>query len=156
MMGIWLFMHIIGAVLFIGNIIMAAYWKLGADRSGNLAVIHKSASDVMRADYVFTIPGIALLLTSGHVMADQYGYDIFSWSWLGISYGLLILSGVLWAVVLLPTQRRMIREAALSLQQNRLTEGYRKASMRWNAFGSVATILPLTVLLLMVFKRLPW
>jgi uncharacterized membrane protein len=154
-MGIWLFIHIIGAVLFIGNILMAAYWKLSADRSGNLAVIHKSAADVMRADYVFTIPGIAMLLTSGHVMAERYGYDIFSWSWLGISYGLLILSGVLWAVVLLPTQRRMIREAAQSLVQNQLTAGYRRASLRWNAFGSIATILPLVVLLLMVFKRLP-
>jgi len=155
-MEIWLFLHIVGAVLFVGNVVMAAYWKLSADRSGHPAVIHKCVKDVMRADYVFTLPGLALLLASGHVMAHRYGYDIFSWSWLGLSYGLLALSGVLWALVLVPTQRRMIREAELSLQENRLTPGYRQASARWNAYGSVATILPLAVLLLMVFKRLPF
>ena len=155
-MAIWLFFHIIGAVMFVGNIIMAAYWKLSADRSGNPAVIHKCAAAVMRADYVFTLPGIALLLVSGHVMAHRYGYAIFSWSWLGISYALLLLSGVLWAAVLLPTQRAMIREAALSVRQNRLTEGYLRASARWNRYGSIATLLPLAVLLLMVIKRLPF
>ena len=155
-MDLLLLLHVLGAILFVGNIIMAAFWKVGADRTGELAVIAKAARGLMRADYCFTIPGIVLLLASGHAMAHRLGYPLPELSWLGVSYLLFALSGLIWAAALLPLQRRMIREADISVREGRLTAGYRSASARWNAFGTVATLLPLAVLALMVLKRLPF
>ncbi|MGE7053268.1 DUF2269 family protein, partial [Paenibacillus glucanolyticus] len=34
-MTLWLFLHIAGCVLFLGNIITAAFWKVRADLKGD-------------------------------------------------------------------------------------------------------------------------
>jgi len=36
-MTLWLFLHIAGCVLFLGNIITAAFWKVRADLKGDPA-----------------------------------------------------------------------------------------------------------------------
>lgn len=54
-MNIWLTLHLIGVVLFVGNIVTAAFWKVRADLSKNPVVIHSTVKNVMLADYVFTL-----------------------------------------------------------------------------------------------------
>lgn len=147
-MRILVALHVLGAVLFVGNIITAAFWKLMAEREGNPQVIASAAKRVMAADYWFTIPGIVLLLSSGHVLMAQGGYSLLSFSWISLAYGMFILSGVLWMVVLLPAQRAMIRHS----QNGQLGAEYNKASNTWNLWGTVATVLPLVTLYLMVVK----
>ena len=48
------FMHITGAVVFLGNIIVTAAWMLMAERTRSNNVIHFSAKSVIRADLLFT------------------------------------------------------------------------------------------------------
>ncbi|MGY4111326.1 DUF2269 family protein [Aeribacillus pallidus] len=101
-----LFMHIVGVVLFLGNIIITAFWKMRADQTGNRELIHSAAKNVMLADFVFTIPGLLLIITSGVWMAVRTGYLISGFNWLTLSLILFVLTGVLWAGVLLPLQRK--------------------------------------------------
>jgi hypothetical protein len=75
-------LYVLGAVLFVGNIITAAFWKLLAEREGNPQVIASAAKRVMLADYWFTIPGIMLLLTTRHVLMAQAGYSLLRLSWI--------------------------------------------------------------------------
>jgi uncharacterized membrane protein len=147
-MRILLVLHVLGAVLFIGNIITAAFWKLRAEREGNPQVIASAAKQVMSADYWFTIPGIVLLLSTGHVLMVHSGYSLLSFSWISLAYGMFILTGMLWMVVLVPAQRAMIRHSKKGL----LTAEYRWASHTWNLWGTIATVLPLVTLYLMVVK----
>jgi uncharacterized membrane protein len=152
MMEWLLLLHVLGAVMFIGNVVTAAFWKIRAERSGELQHIHRTAKNVMTADYAFTVPGIVLLLVSGGAMAAQLGYSFAELNWLTISLGLFVLTGIIWLAVLIPNQRRMIRESERSVREGKLTTGYRQASRVWDRVGGLATLLPLAVLVLMIVK----
>lgn len=151
-MGVLLFLHVFGVVLFLGNIVTAAFWKMRSHRTGNPTVIHHAAKNVMLADIVFTIPGLLLILVSGSLMAERTGYPMGELNWLTLSLLLFALTGVIWLAVLLPLQRSMIRHSARSLENGEMNETYRRVSLYWDAFGTVATLLPVVILYLMIAK----
>ena len=68
------FLHIAGAVVFLGNIIVTAAWMFMAERTRSIDVIHFSAKAVIRADLLFTLPGVLLVLMNGYAMVlDRWG-----------------------------------------------------------------------------------
>ncbi|WNQ11293.1 DUF2269 family protein [Paenibacillus aurantius] len=148
----WLAVHLIGVVLFVGNIITAAFWKVRADLGQDPVIVHGTAKNVMLADYVFTLPGLALLVASGVTMAVQGGWPMSGLSWLSVSLILFAVTGVIWLAILIPLQRRMIRYSAESVTAGALTDAYRRASRYWAVFGIAATLLPVVILYLMVAK----
>ncbi|MBN2984872.1 MULTISPECIES: DUF2269 family protein [Cohnella] len=152
-MNVYLFLHVLGAILFVGNIVTAAFWKVRADASGDVRAIHLTARNVMLADYAFTIPGLALLVVSGALMAERGGYSLAGLNWLTFSLLLFALTGIIWLVALIPLQKKMIRASAEALREGAVTPAYRKASRCWAVFGIAATLLPVVILYLMVFKK---
>lgn len=148
----WLALHLIGVVLMVGNIATAAFWKVRADLTGNPVVIHQAARNVMAADYVFTIPGLALILISGIVMAERSGASLSGLNWLTLSLILLAVTGLIWLGLLIPLQRKMIRSSARSADTGTIAEDYRRASRQWAIYGIAATFLPIVILYLMVMK----
>ena len=62
------FLHIAGAVVFLGNIIVTGAWMLMAERTRIGRVIHFSAKAVIRADLLFTLPGVLLIVMNGVAM----------------------------------------------------------------------------------------
>lgn len=151
-MKILIFLHVLGAVLLIGNVITAAFWKLKSEAERDLAHLHKIVKNVMLADFMFTLPGILLIIIPGVIMSHQLGYSFTEFTWLTLSLGLFALTGIVWLLVLLPKQRQMIKESKKSMEEGQLTTGYKKASRVWDIWGTVAIILPLAVLYLMVAK----
>lgn len=151
-MTLWLFLHIAGCVLFLGNIITAAFWKVRADLKGDPAEIHNAVKNVMLADYVFTLPGLLLLIISGVVMAVQAGYGMGGMSWLMASLILFGITGILWAGVLIPLQKGMIRYSLDSIIGGSVSAKYKKASMYWAVGGTIATLLPVIILYFMISK----
>ncbi len=154
MLQLLLALHILAAVVFVGNIITAAFWKTRADRSGNLETIAITARSLLQADYVFTAPGIVVLLVTGILMVglSAGGWARFQEPWLGVSFVLLIVTGIIWLAVLLPQQRRMVRLAQEGADAGALGPEYRRAGRIWSMFGGIATLLPILILFLMVFK----
>ncbi|HEU0021936.1 MAG TPA: DUF2269 domain-containing protein [Dehalococcoidia bacterium] len=152
MLEIFLAVHILSAVVFVGNIITAAYWKVRADRSGNLETIALTAQGLLRADYIFTLPGIVGLLATGILMVGITGWGRFQEPWLSISFILLVVTGIIWAAILLPLQRRMVRLAQLGAARGTPDPAYRQASKRWAILGGIGTLLPVVILFLMVLK----
>ena len=152
MFQVLLALHILAAVVFVGNIITAAFWKVRADRSGNLETIAITARSLLQADYVFTAPGIVVLLITGIWMVGLSDWARFQEPWLGGSFVLLIVTGIIWLAVLLPQQRRMVRLAQEGADAGALSPEYRRAGRIWSMFGGVATLLPVLILFLMVFK----
>ncbi len=152
MIRILVAIHIVSAVVFIGNIITAAYWKVRADRSGNLDIIAMTTQGLLRADYMFTLPGIVGLLVTGIALVGITDWARFQEPWLSLSFILLIVTGIIWAAILLPLQRRMARLAQLGAASGTPDPDYRRASKRWAMFSGIATLLPLVTLFLMVLK----
>jgi uncharacterized membrane protein len=152
MFSILLALHILGAIIFVGNIITAAFWKVRADRSGNLESIALSTRAVLLADYAFTTPGILLVLGTGIAMAGMTGWERFQEPWLATSFILFVITGLIWVAALLPLQMRMARLARESAAQGRLDPAYQRTSKRWAILGGIATTLPIIILFLMVLK----
>ncbi|MCM3782389.1 DUF2269 domain-containing protein [Neobacillus mesonae] len=151
-MNIWLTLHLLGVLLMVGNIITAAFWKIRADRTGNPSIILHAVKNVMLADYSFTIPGLILIIISGAVMAGEGGYSLSGLNWLTLSLILFGITGFVWAAILIPIQRRMIRFSMDSVKEGAITAQYRLASRQWAVYGVAATFLPLVILYLMVMK----
>jgi len=151
-MTLWLFLHIAGCVLFLGNIVTAAFWKVRADLKGDPAEIHHTVKNVMLADAVFTLPSLLLIIVSGMVMAVQAGYGMSGMSWLTASLVLFGVTGILWAGILIPLQKGMIRHSLQSVKDGGISASYKRVSTYWAVGGTIATLLPFVILYLMVSK----
>ena len=151
-MTIWLILHVLGVVLFLGNIITAAFWKLRAEATRKPEVVHHAVKNVMLADFVFTIPGLVLVTASGMIMAYEGNLFSSGFNWLLLSVILFGVTGVIWSAVLLPLQRAMIRLSEDGIHAGELSPAFRQASRRWDYFGIVSTLVPVAVLILMIAK----
>ena len=145
-------LHLLGVILFVGNIATAALWKARADATGDLHAIAFAQRGVMRADYVFTIPGAMLIIITGLWLADLSGRNILQTGWLLTALILLVISLLLWLSELLPLQRRMMRIADEAVQTGRLDPIFKQLTVRWTISGILAAVLPLINVYLMVFK----
>jgi len=145
-------LHLLGVIVFVGNIVTAALWKVRADASGDLHAMAYAQRGVMFADYVFTAPGAALILVTGLWMADLSDRNILQTGWLFTALILLIVALLIWLFELLPIQRRLIRVTEEAVRTGQLDPVFKTLTMRWTIFGIVATLLPLVNVYLMVFK----
>jgi uncharacterized membrane protein len=145
-------LHLLGVIVFVGNILTAALWKTRADASGDLRAIAYAQRGVMFADYVFTAPGAALILITGLWMADLSDRNILQSGWLLTALVLLGVTLLVWLFELLPVQRRLIRVADEAARTGQLDPVFNRLSLRWTIFGMLATLLPLVNVYLMVFK----
>lgn len=150
--GWHVFLHVLGAVLFMGNIIVSALWMVFAEQSGDKAALRFAAGALNWADVVFTAPGIFLLLLNGFILSYA-AWGGLTQGWIALALGLFILSGVIWAVFLIPLQARLIK---LSSQPDSLPAAFFSALHRWYFWGAIATLTPLASLFLMVFKPHLW
>ena len=84
-------LHITGAVIFLGNIIVTGAWMLMAERARSISTIHFSAKTVIRADFLFTLPGVLLILMNGFAMvfSGWGGWSAFHpITWITVALGL--------------------------------------------------------------------
>lgn len=150
-----MFLHIAGVVVFLGNIIVTAAWMLMAERTRSLMVIHFSAKAVIRADLLFTLPGVLLILMNGFAMvfANWGGQRAFQeLSWITVALALFTASGILWLGVLIPVQHRMAVFSDPSDYMDSPAPQFFSALHKWYFWGGVATALPILSLYLMVNK----
>jgi len=54
--------HLFGVVIFLGNIIVTALWKVMADRTDNPRIIAYAQRLVTLTDWIFTAGGVAFLV----------------------------------------------------------------------------------------------
>ncbi|MBI3774501.1 MAG: DUF2269 domain-containing protein [Gammaproteobacteria bacterium] len=143
-------LHILGACLFLGNIIVSAFWKVLADRTGNYSVIRFATRLVNITDTVFTGLGATLLLVTGHVLAGNYG-GIYSNGWILWSYVLFGISGAIWVAVLVPIQFKQAQILRVSTIEE-IPKEYHRLARLWSLAGTLATLFPLPAVYLMVSR----
>lgn len=143
------FLHILGACLFVGNIVVSAVWKVMADRTRHTAVIQYATKLVILTDMLFTAVGAALLAGSGHLLAEDHG-GVMSQPWIMQSYLLFGISGLLWIAVLVPVQKRQSQLLTNIKETDSVPEQYYALGRIWSIVGSIATLTPLPALYLMV------
>jgi len=145
-------LHLLGVILFLGNIIITGWWKVMADRTRDKVVIAFAQRQVTLTDYIFTLGGAVLVLVTGLSNASTYGVDYLSIKWLLWGYGLFVASGIIWVVILIPLQIKLAKLAHQFTEDEPIPELYWKLGRLWLVFGILATLLPLINLYWMVFK----
>jgi uncharacterized membrane protein len=149
-------LHILGAVLFLGNIIVTAVWLVLAEQTRNQATLRFAVRAVNWADVFFTAPGILLLLANGQIMATA-AWGGMRASWIMLALGLFILSGIIWVGFLVRFQHRLIQLSAPAAgSAASLPAGFFRVLHAWYIAGTVATVSPLVSLVLMVVKPQLW
>ena len=148
-------MHITGAVIFLGNIVVTAAWMLMAERTRSVNVMHFSAKAVLRADLLFTLPGVLLLLMNGFAMVFSHwgGLDaLYELTWISVALAVFTVSGVIWVGVLIPAQHRMAVFSDPSDYPDSPPKEFFSALHKWYFWGGLAIVLPVCSLYLMVNK----
>ena len=146
-------LHILGVSIFIGNIIVSAFWKVMADRSRNLSVMQFGVRLVNLTDMLFTGLGSALLIVTGHLMAQKFG-GVMNQEWIVVSYILFGISGILWLTVLVPIQIKQSKLIKALPGDAPVPKKYYELGKRWSVIGTIAIIVPLPAIFFMVSKTI--
>jgi uncharacterized membrane protein len=145
-----LFMHIFGAILFMGNIVVTAVWGSLAKRSGSPEVLRYATRGIVITDVIFTTPGAVLLFLNGGILGMEWFKS--GAMWIFVSLGLFVVLGLVWIVALVPLQRRMMEAAHSTTGTEPVPDETYVLFKRWFRMGGIATMLTLAVLILMVVK----
>jgi uncharacterized membrane protein len=149
---VWKLVHVLGAVLFVGNITTGILWKVQADRTRDPALIAHACAGLTRSDRFFTMPGVALLVVAGIAAAIAGGLPMLRTGWIFWSIVLLTISGAAFMMRVAPLQRRM-HALATGAQGGQLDwAAYQAATRSWNLWGGIALATPLLAVALMVLK----
>ena len=146
-------LHIVGAVLFLGNITTGVFWKLHADKSRDPKVIVHALEGVVRSDQVFTIPGVMMILVGGFGAALIGHLPLIRTAWLFGGILLFTITGIVFMTRVAPLQRQMLLLARAGQSGGNFDwTGYEKLSRQWAFWGTVALIAPALAAGLMVLK----
>jgi uncharacterized membrane protein len=143
--------HLLGVVLFLGNIIVTGWWKVMADKTLNPQVIAFAQRQVTLTDFVFTAGGAAILLGTGmgNVLINHLDLSI---RWLSQGMLMFTISGIIWILILIPAQIKQAKMAKEFAVTGEIPELYWRLNNRWIVFGVIATLIPMVNFYWMVFK----
>lgn len=144
--------HIFGAVIFLGNIVITGWWKLMANKTDNPVIIAFAQKQVTLTDLVFTAGGSTILLITGLANIKLHGISITGTVWIYWALVLFTLSGIIWITILIPLQIKQANEAKTFCEQTKISSAYWHREYLWICWGILATILPLVSIILMVLK----
>jgi len=140
--------HVFAVIAFLGNISVGVFWKAWADRSKNAAIMAHTMDGIIRADKIFTIPGVILIIIGGLGASYAAGLSILRTGWILWGLALFVLSGIAFGP-LSQVQRRLY-----ALAKAGDLDGYEAASIGWNVWGTIALVLPLGAAAIMILKPL--
>jgi uncharacterized membrane protein len=148
----WLkLLHVVGVVLFLGNVVTGLFWHAHAARTRDPRLLAHAVDGLIRGDRLFTVPGVVLIVASGVTAAVAGGYPLLHTGWIAWSILLFTASGVVFVARVAPLQRRLLALASVG-PGSFDWEGYRRAARAWELWGAVATATPAAAMILMVVK----
>jgi uncharacterized membrane protein len=147
-----LFLHILSVTLFFSNAIVGIIWELKSLISGRKEIILHTYETVSWLDIRFSSLMIVFAVVTGILLTFMMG-NIWEIGWLSWSFMLFMLSGLIWAIGDVTTQRKiktMMKEMApeASVLPWELVK-----LLKLRMWISLADVVPLLlVFILMVYK----
>lgn len=144
--------HILAATIFLGTGIGTAFLKARADRSGDLAVIAWAQREIVRADWIFTVPAGLVLPATGWWMLQYQPLSLFATRWIALGLAGWVASGLLWLpAAVLQVRMRNLAAAALAARTD-LPPEFHRANRIWLALGVPAFLAAIVSVSAMVGK----
>jgi len=142
--------HVITVIIFLGNITTTPFWKANAEKKKDRLMILNAWKGIIKADRLFTMPGVVLLLIFGIGGALHGGFNLISTGWIFWSIILYVISGAAFMAKVVPIQKKIV---VLAKDESVFSwEAYHKLAKQWDIWSSVATISPWIAVILMVIK----
>ena len=110
--GVLKTLHVIGAVLLVGNVTVTGVWALLMYRARAEVPFRPVARAILWTD-LLTLSGGAMLTITGILMIRQARLPWLEMPWLLWGISALVASTLVWLVMLLPDQVRMARPDAV-------------------------------------------
>src|SRR5436190_2084974 len=129
--------HLFGVVLFLGNIIVTAVWKVMADRTGDPRIIAYAQRLVTLTDWIFTAGG-RCPDTCGRLRNGRCRRSLRGTTWLVWGQALFLTSGLIWVFILIPTQIAQARQARAFASGTSIPDSYWRHNRRWVVWGVIA------------------
>lgn len=146
MFAFFKFLHVIAVIAFLGNITVGVFWKAYADSTKDLKIMAYTMAGIMRADRIFTIPGVILVVIGGVGAAISGSYPMLHTGWILWGIGLFVISGIAFG----PLARA--QRALLAAAEHSDAKGYEAASAGWNLYGTIALLTPFLAAAIMIVK----
>ena len=144
--------HVLAVIVFVGNITVGIFWKRIADAAKDPAIISHTIAGIIKADRVFTIPAIVVLLVAGIGTAQAGHWSILGTGWILWSIALFIIAGLAFGPV--SRVQRQLRDLSGAAAAGGTMDWalYERLSRRWAVWGTIALVAPLIAVGLMVLK----
>jgi len=148
--NIWKLLHVLSAIIFVGNITIGIFWKMQADKSKDRLKIADTFKNLIKADKIFTMPSVTALIIFGLGTAMQGNYSLIETPWILWSIIMIIISAYAFMSNVVPIQKKIF---ALASNSDKFSwDDYSALSKKWNIWGSIATVTPYIAIVLMVLK----
>lgn len=149
-------LHIIGAMIFIGNILVTGVWAYFAS-TARTEVLPFASKTINWADVFFTGPGAILLIFNGITLSSEIAgaYEVI---WIGIPYFLFLATGLIWIMNLVRYQSNLVQIGTMIEKESdpkkldELSNEFKSIFRRWSLWGISTVILPLIAMIFMVLK----
>ncbi|MHB1688508.1 MAG: DUF2269 family protein [Ignavibacteriaceae bacterium] len=148
--NLWKLIHLLAAIIFIGNITFNFYWKIQAEKSHDRLKIAEAFKIIMQGGKLFIMPSVAILFIFGIGAAMQSDLSLIETSWILWGIILLIISAYAIMAKVIPIQKK-IYSLALNEEKFNFYE-YLSLSKKWNFWQAVAVATPYIAVILMVLK----
>lgn len=147
--------HVLAATLFLGAGIGSVFYKVRAYQSGELALIAFADREIVRADWLFTVPSGLLLPITGVAVAELYRLPLTT-PWILTGLVGWALAGLTWlpAAFLQLRMRRLANDALA--RGATLGPDYHRAHRTWLALGAPSFLAALVTITAMVTKTTPF
>ncbi|HXV15050.1 MAG TPA: DUF2269 family protein [Candidatus Krumholzibacteria bacterium] len=143
-------MHLLGGVMFLGNVLVTAVWASMARRNRDPEVVRFCVRGILLTDAVFTLPGVMLLFVNGGIIGTEWFKA--GAPWLMVSVILFTITGIVWGAVLVPLQKKLLRLVDAMPPRGPVPPEYDALFAKWFRWGGIATLLPLVTFVLMVVR----
>jgi len=145
--------HVVAAVLFLGNVVVTGVWAAVCFRARATHDFRLAARAIVVTDWLFTLGGAVVLVSSGIALAVARGLPLWDTPWIRNAVVALVISTLAWLIVLVPAQREMLHLDITNdvASDQRLVRAFR----RWNITGWAATVPLIYAIWCMVAKPGP-
>ena len=148
--NIWKLIHVLAAIVFLGNITAGIFWKMQAEKTKDAMKIAETFKNLTKADRIFTMPSVTLLILFGLGTAMQGNLSLVETSWILWPEILIIISAYAFMAKVSPVQKKIAKLA--SDTENFKWDEYKKLSKQWNFWGTIAVAAPYIAVIFMVLK----
>jgi len=153
-------LHVLGAMIYLGALLVSLWWKLGADRSGDPAFAARTHRRLRKLDGQFIGPAALVTFAAGYAMVRFLGGRIAHHNFVLIGLTLLFASLGLWYFGMrnLGDKLAVDAESAEAARQP-LGAQYAKRSAAWVLLAGLAIALVVVTVVVMVYGgsgRVAW